>query len=85
MASQRIENLTSLRPHQKELHQLGELAGVFIDGNVFRLLVELLNMGIDPGTIYNMLKDIKRSRIPKSRSSIVSSKSIRSKASVQHE
>nr|XP_023021490.1 mitotic-spindle organizing protein 2B-like [Leptinotarsa decemlineata] len=86
MASQRIENLTSLRPHQAELQQLGELAGVFMDGSVFRLLIELLNMGIDPDTIFNLLKDIKRSRNIKSRSSVVpSQKSIRSKVNIRQE
>ncbi|KAJ8983476.1 hypothetical protein NQ317_014934 [Molorchus minor] len=83
MPSKTAENITkidnNLEPHQEELQQLGELAGIYMDHKVFRILVELLNMGIDPDTIYNLLKTIKRSRNPKSRSSVLSQRSTRSK------
>ncbi|KAJ8919929.1 hypothetical protein NQ315_006458 [Exocentrus adspersus] len=66
---------SDLQPHQDKLLQLGELAGIYMDHKVFRILIEFLNMGIDPDTVYNLLKTIKRSRNTKSRSSIVSQKS----------
>ncbi|XP_018578704.1 uncharacterized protein LOC108916877 [Anoplophora glabripennis] len=79
MPSKTIENIpkldNNLEPHQDEFQQLGELAGIYMDHKVFRILIELLNMGIDPDTIYNLLKTIKRSRNPKSRSSVTSQKS----------
>lgn len=74
MHDENISKMDNLRPHQNELHQLGELAGVYMDSKVFRLLVELLNMGYDPDTIYNLLKIIKRSKTSKSRSSTISQK-----------
>ncbi|KAJ8943595.1 hypothetical protein NQ318_006597 [Aromia moschata] len=83
MPSKTIENVaitdSNLEPHQDELQQLGELAGIYMDHKVFRIIIELLNMGIDPDTIYNLLKTIKRSRNPKSRSSVLSHKSAKSK------
>ncbi|CAH0546102.1 unnamed protein product [Brassicogethes aeneus] len=49
-----------LRPHQDELLHLAELAGVYIDPKVFRILVELLNMGVDPTTITKLLTTIQK-------------------------
>ncbi|KAJ8963005.1 hypothetical protein NQ314_005623 [Rhamnusium bicolor] len=83
MPSKTTETITkidnNLEPHQDELQHLGELAGIYMDPKVFRILIELLNMGIDPDTIYNLLKTIKRSRNPKSRSSVLSQKSLKNR------
>ncbi|CAG9857136.1 unnamed protein product [Phyllotreta striolata] len=50
-----------LRPHQKELQELGELAGVSMSPKVFKLIMELLNMGHSPDTVYSILKIIIKS------------------------
>ncbi|CAG9827709.1 unnamed protein product [Diabrotica balteata] len=67
MHDENITKMDNLRPHQSELHHLAELAGVHMDSKIFRMLVELLNMGYDPDIIYNLLKTIKRSRNSKPR------------------
>lgn len=71
----------SLRPHQKELKQLGELAGIYMDSEVFISVLVLLNMGINAETIYNLLKTLRRSNTRKSRSSL-STKSSKARTSV---
>lgn len=64
----------TLRPYQHELKHLGELAGIYMDNDVFSVVLELLNMGIDADTIFNILKTLKKSRTRKSRSSLLSQK-----------
>ncbi|CAH1108413.1 unnamed protein product [Psylliodes chrysocephalus] len=64
--------MDDLRPHQIELQQLGELAGIHMDFKVFRLIIELLNMGYNADIIYSLLKIIKRSRNPKTRAAVAS-------------
>lgn len=61
----------TLRPHQHELKHLGELTGIFMDNDVFSCIVELLNMGIEADAIYNLLKKLKKSKMRKSRSSVL--------------
>lgn len=65
-------NSVTLRPHQHELKHLGELAGIYMDNEIFCNIVELLNMGIDAETIYNLLKTFRKTKTRKSRSSIIS-------------
>lgn len=47
-----------LRPHQDELIQLSDLAGIHLNHKVFQILVELLNMGVDPFAIHRLLNKI---------------------------
>lgn len=61
----------TLRPHQHELKHLGELAGIYMDNEVFCYVLELINMGIDADVIYNVLKTLKKSKTRKSRSSVI--------------
>lgn len=61
----------TLRPHQHELKHLSELAGIYLDNEVFGYIVELMNMGIDADVIYNLLKTLRKSRTRKSKSSLL--------------
>lgn len=50
----------NLQPHQEELLQLSELAGIHSNPSVFHIIIELLNMQVEPEAIYKMLKSIRR-------------------------
>ncbi|KAL1502048.1 hypothetical protein ABEB36_007251 [Hypothenemus hampei] len=52
--------MSELRPHQDELLVLADLAGIHMDQEIFRSLVELLNMGVGPDAIYNLLKILRK-------------------------
>nr|CAI5870266.1 unnamed protein product [Callosobruchus analis] len=62
-----MNHCVTLRPHQEDLLQLSELAGIHMDKKVFRLIMEMLNMGFNAETIYSLLKYIKKSRTRKPR------------------
>lgn len=50
----------NLQPHQHELLQLADLAGIHADPSVMRTIIELLNMKIDPTAIVKVLRQIRR-------------------------
>ncbi|KAF7273772.1 hypothetical protein GWI33_013527 [Rhynchophorus ferrugineus] len=54
--------MDQLRPHQDELLYLAELAGIHMDKDLFRNLVQLLNMGVSPDAVFNVLKIIKKKK-----------------------
>lgn len=58
-----MKRTENLRPHQEELPQLSELAGIHADPNLLKIMIELLNMKVPPHTLYSMLKSIRYSTI----------------------
>ncbi|KAH1011384.1 hypothetical protein HUJ04_000768 [Dendroctonus ponderosae] len=58
------EHRNELRPHQDELMELTYLAGIHMNKDVFRCLVDLLNMGVSPNAIFKLLKNLKRKLDP---------------------
>ncbi|KAK9744981.1 Mitotic-spindle organizing gamma-tubulin ring associated [Popillia japonica] len=51
----------NLQPHQEELLQLSELAGIHCNPSIFHIIIELLNMQVETEAIYKMLKSIRKS------------------------
>lgn len=65
MPSKVIESyhtMEQLRPHQDELLYLAELAGIHMDKDIFRSLLQLLNMGVSPDAVFNLLRIIKKKK-----------------------
>lgn len=56
-SSDGVKNWTDgLRPHQQELQRLAQLADIRIHPNVFRIIIIMLNNGVDPKSIYSLFK-----------------------------
>lgn len=48
----------SLEPHQVDLLELANLAGVIVKPQILSILIELLSMNIHPHSLHTLLRDI---------------------------
>lgn len=51
-----------LRPHQNELHHLAQMAGLNMNPRIFRIIIEMLNIGVDARTIYGLFRTALKGR-----------------------
>ncbi|CAG9768189.1 unnamed protein product [Ceutorhynchus assimilis] len=63
-----FETMNELRPGQDDFQQLADLAGIYMDKELSRDLVQLLNMGISPEVVFNLLKVIRKKKTERSKS-----------------